>query len=272
MNIIHRVISAAVVVTAVTFQLSSARGEAETAFLEVTHMSVPEGGGEEYLAMERVWSKFHRARRDAGLIKGWGVFKVKRTHGPKSDYNYGVVTVYESWDHLNKGGGYIDGDKISDSLSDKEKALMARTGKIRKMQRVQLWGLEASALPWKWGRERKNVSDTILFGFMKSKNFQHLNLEKNIYQKIWAKAVDEGYQVDWHLWRQRYPFGEKIPYDLIAAHFVPDSKNRKSMPDNWFQKTAKELFPDQADSLGEKTNAARDIPIVEEWTRVGSLD
>ena len=44
------------------------------------------------------------------------------------------------------------------------------------------------------------------------------------------------------------------------------------MPDNWFQKTAKELFPDQADSLGEKTNAARDIPIVEEWTRVGSLD
>ena len=153
MKIIHRVISAAVVVTAVTFQLSSARGEGQTAFLEVTHMSVPEGGGEEYLAMERVWSKFHRARRDAGLIKGWGVFKVKRTHGPKSDYNYVVVTVYESWDHLNKvgngnnGGGYIDRDKISDSLSDKEKALMARTGKIRKMQRVQLWGLEASALP-----------------------------------------------------------------------------------------------------------------------------
>ena len=177
MKIIHRVISAAVVVTAVTFQLSSARGEAETAFLEVTHMSVPEGGGEEYLAMERVYSKFHQARRDAGLIKGWHVFKVKRTHGPKSDYNYVVVTVYESWNHLNKGN--IDGRKIYNSFSDKEKALMARTGKIRKMQRVQLWGLEASALPWKWGRDRKNVSDTILLGFMKSKNFQHLDLEKN---------------------------------------------------------------------------------------------
>jgi len=270
MNIIHRVISAVVVMAAVTFQLPSVRGEAETAFLEVTHMSVPEGGDEDYLAMERVYSKFHRARRDAGLIKGWVVWKVTRTHGPKSDYNYVVVTVYESWNHLNKGN--IDTRKIYESFSDKEKALMAKTGKIRKMQRVQLWGLEASALPWKWDRRNENTSDTILLGFMKSKNFQHLDLEKNIYQKVWAKAVDEGYQVDWHLWRQRYPFGEKIPYDLIAAHFVPDSKNRKSMPDNWFQKTTKELFPDQADGLSEKTNAARDIPIVEEWTRVGSLD
>ena len=145
MNIIHRVISAVVVMAAVTFQLPSVRGEAETAFLEVTHMSVPEGGDEDYLAMERVYSKFHRARRDAGLIKGWVVWKVTRTHGPKSDYNYVVVTVYESWNHLNKGN--IDTRKIYESFSDKEKALMAKTGKIRKMQRVQLWGWKPAHCP-----------------------------------------------------------------------------------------------------------------------------
>ena len=140
-----------------------------------------------------------------------------------------------------------------------------QTGKVRDMLRVNLWSLEATALPWQWSEDQVETGFTGNVGFMKSKAFGHLDLEKTVYQKLWAKAAAEGYVRDWHCWRQRYPRGKQAPFDLIAAVIQPEKKDRKPFPEGWWKEAVTELFPERAEKLMAETAAAGDIPIRERW-------
>ncbi|NLS98057.1 MAG: hypothetical protein GXX96_38475 [Planctomycetaceae bacterium] len=66
-------------------------------FAYVEFMQVPEGGDELYLKVEELWrNKVHAVRQAAGLVNQWVLFKVERSEGPTTDYNYAVVHLFDS--------------------------------------------------------------------------------------------------------------------------------------------------------------------------------
>ena len=251
--------------TAVAGHGVRAEEDGKSVHIEVAFMSVPKGGDQAYLDVERLWRKFQIARREAGVVKDWMVFRVERVHGPSTDYQYAVLNFYDSWAQLNAPRTGEIWSRFFDKLTAAEQQQVMQTDKVRDMLRVNLWSLEATALPWQWSEDQVKTGFTGNVGFMKSKAFGHLDLEKTVYQKLWAKAAAEGYVRDWHCWRQRYPSGKQAPYDLIAAVIQPEKKDRKPFPEGWWKEAVTELFPERAEKLMAETTAARDIPIRERW-------
>ncbi|MHB8953644.1 MAG: hypothetical protein ACYC4U_11795 [Pirellulaceae bacterium] len=248
--------------------------EIPTLYAEVQYMRVPEGGEELYMKVEKAWKKLHAIRKEAGIVNQWLVCKVTRTDGPPGDYNYTVIHIFDSWDKLKSlyPSGLFEG-KLS--LSDEEQDAINRTRESRKMIGTQLWELDDVADP-----SRLNHPDfdkTLILSLMKSKDAgRHIALEKEVWKNIWARAVEEGFRANWHLWACRYPGGEDREFDEVAVHLFPKGEPRKSVTSQWWEQTLPKIFPDKSqeehDKLMEETRHVRDIPITEEWEIVLTLD
>ena len=63
--------------TAVAGHGVRAEENGKSVHIEVAFMSVPKGGDKAYLDVERIWRKFQIARREAGVVKDWMVFRYK---------------------------------------------------------------------------------------------------------------------------------------------------------------------------------------------------
>jgi hypothetical protein len=116
-------------------------------FIQLGYMSVPEGGEDEYLAVEAEWMKIHEARCRRGNLLFWGLLKVGNPKGMGCQY----VTIqgFNSFDDSRRPlrwwairrelGGELD-----------EKALMQRTMAARKMlytETYEIVDFEGAATP-----------------------------------------------------------------------------------------------------------------------------
>ncbi len=63
----------------------------------IDYMRVPPQKESNYLELERLWKKVHAERLKVGTIKSWYLYKV-RYSGTESDYQYVVVTMYNTFD------------------------------------------------------------------------------------------------------------------------------------------------------------------------------
>jgi hypothetical protein len=104
----------------------------------------------------------------------------------------------------------------------------------------------------------------------------HLELERNVFRKVWAQAAKDGYRWNWSLWQCRFPNGSQRPYDLVAVHTFPPGKVDYQLPADWWGGAIQKSFPDQKpQELGRRMSNAddvREMVAVENWTIVKSLE
>jgi hypothetical protein len=251
-------------------QEASASEESATStyFLQVDYMQVPDGGDDLYVKVENLWKELHEVRRDLGIIRAWAMCRVKRTTGPEADYNYVTLHLFDSWAKIENSFPW---NEISAKLSEpteEENEILEKTSESRDIVDVQLWALEDTAMPSRWGKS--TFDRTIRLGFMKSKDPQrHRELETEIWKKAWAQAAKDGIRWDWQLWGRRFPGGSKHPFDLVAVHLFPQGEPGKTVPEDWWDKAALKVFPEKSreeiEQLFEPTADVRTIPIQEEW-------
>lgn len=73
-------------------------------YLVVNYMSVPEGGGEAYLAMEQEIAKpMHQVRIREGMMDNWELYQLMLPGGTSVPYNYATVDSYENIGDLGQG-------------------------------------------------------------------------------------------------------------------------------------------------------------------------
>ena len=244
------------------------------AYVMVEYIRVPEGGDELYLKVEQAWKKIHAARKDLGLVTGWATCRVERVRGPKSDYNYVVVHICDSWADLENP---MPVAKIRErvSFSEEESQLIQKTGESRDLIRTDIWRFDTTALPERFGQT--GFDKTLTVGFMKSNRPRaHLQLEQDVFRHLWAQAAKDGYRWNWSLWRCRFPKGSHRPYDLVAIHTYPSGKANYQLPQQWWGEAIRKAFPDQEpEEVGRRmsnADAVRDIVAAENWTVVQSLE
>ena len=112
-------------------------------YVTVTHMTVPPGGGEDYLTLEReIWKPIHAASVEAGYRSGWGVYSMMFPNGASEPYNYGTVNFFDEYSDIvadvpdevweNAHPGYTE------AMWDD---VFARTLEVRSVYDSQLWQL-----------------------------------------------------------------------------------------------------------------------------------
>ena len=78
-----------------------AQDASTTMYYTVQYMKVPLENDNEYIRLEtEVWKILHQARKDAGLMDGWFLFRVLSPSGTHTEYNYVTVNAYSSLEKL----------------------------------------------------------------------------------------------------------------------------------------------------------------------------
>lgn len=119
-------------------------------YLMLNYMSVPPGGEDAYLSLERdLWQSLHQARIDSELMSGWSVYQLMLPRGEIMPYNFGTVDFY---DHLGDVAELITEDLMQQaypSSTDADLATMLeRTNATRAIYKSELWErLDATAPP-----------------------------------------------------------------------------------------------------------------------------
>ena len=112
-------------------------------YVTVTHMTVPPGGGEDYLTLEReIWKPIHAASVEAGYRSGWGAYSMIFPNGASEPYNYGTVNFFDEYSDIvadipdevweNAHPGYTEA--MWDDVFN-------RTREVRSVYDSQLWQL-----------------------------------------------------------------------------------------------------------------------------------
>lgn len=74
------------------------RQQAPPPVVSIHYMKAAPGGGAEYEGIEtEVWKPIHEARREAGALRDWVLYRVQYPQGTEAPYDYVTVNVYDSW-------------------------------------------------------------------------------------------------------------------------------------------------------------------------------
>jgi hypothetical protein len=236
-------------------------------FARIEYMSVPEGGDDAYLEVEKVWKKIHQARKDAGLISQWMVFKVERENAAEDDYQYAVVHLTDSLE--NFGSGNFREFLAAANLSEEEAAMVRKTADTREMLKNDLWGMVDAVDLERIGKPGSHR--TLRIGQMQSTNeAKHWELEHDMWKRVWAKKVADGELWNWLLFHRRTGEGP----NFVAVHVFPEDGEAQAPRLSREEMAA--TFPElSTDELGAKlgsTGRVRQMVSVENWTMVQGLN
>ncbi|WP_152051144.1 hypothetical protein [Tautonia marina] len=238
------------------------------ALVRVEYMSVPEGGDEAYLQTERVWKRIQAARRTAGGVDHWAVYRVDRKHNKDSDYNYAVVHVFHSPDQIRPGFNYAE---LIDSLewSDEERAILEKTNETRELVRSDRWAIEIAVDSERLKNPAREPGTTLVIGRMTSTDpEEHLRLEKDYWSRLWAERVRGGELQNWLLMSRRSGSGP----NMLAVHVAPDQDAPKRSVAELERVAFPEADPEELRRQVARTPEVRDWNGHEVWTLVECLD
>lgn len=112
-------------------------------YVTVFHMTVPQGGGADYLTLERdIWMPIHAASIEAGYRSGWGVYSMMFPNGLSEPYNYGTANFFD--DYSDTIADFTD-EVLRNAHPGFTEAMwddvLARTQEVRSVYDSQLWVL-----------------------------------------------------------------------------------------------------------------------------------
>ncbi len=225
-------------------------------YYAVQYMKVHPTMDNDYVRLEtEVWKKLHQARKEAGVLDGWYMFRVLSPAGTDADYNYVTVNVYNTREKL--AGHYESyGVDYSKFLESEEIALALKTDEIRDLVNEEVWQSEDAILE----PNPDNMYKYQRFNAMRLRpgvtGEEYANLEKKSWKPVHAARVKAGKLYGWSMVSLVLPGGTDVSYAWGTIDFFD---NFVDMFDNTDPYMAKVHPGKELDKVMEKTLATRDL-------------
>lgn len=242
---------------------------AQMTIAQTDFMRVPEGGGGEYVAMEKeIWKPLHQERINRGELQGWYLFAV-RLAGTDSEYQYVTVNVYNDRKQLDRPLADLDGmfKKVHSGV-DMKKA-MKRTGDSRDLIKTYISTVWESS----FAKNLKEPAKFISLAFFKvplGEAGAYRDMERKYYIPMHKASIEAGELAGWAGYQVRRPVGSSAPYNYLAVNFYKDY-------DHWIsgnqEEIRKKVQPNHSwFELGQKSRATRELVMVEDWQLIDYVE
>jgi hypothetical protein len=223
-------------------------------YAAVDYMNVPDEKSEQdYIALEKLWSRVHQKACDAGICLGWYLDRVE--NGGRN--HFVTIRVYDSLDKMAEPWP----DSLTKGLfSSQEEAQINQTAQVRHLTHRELWAIEASALK-KMEGDPKHYA---LVNFMKpkpGKDAEYYKAEKELFSKIQKAYVDAGQMDGWFFMSRMFPSGYDAEFDYITADIFKDKAASEKSTDQKIAQNAltKEEFATAMKALEYRTVVRREV-------------
>lgn len=169
-----------------------------------------------YQDTEKFWEKIHEQQVQDGNIIGWDLW-VLSPGGEDQNYQYLTVTLYKDPVSMFKGGNILSYAKKAYPKMSEENIIkkIRHSGKTRDLSvRVYLEQIASTS-----GDFKMTVGTIAYFDFMKvdmGNTAAYVKAEKEIFQPMHQKAVDDGAMGSWELVRFMLPLGSST----FASHMT----------------------------------------------------
>jgi hypothetical protein len=230
--------------------------DAPTMYYAIQYMKVPLENDNEYIRLEtEVWKILHQARKDAGLLDGWYLFRVLSPAGTDTEYNYVTVNAYSS---LEKLAGHYEsfGVDYTKLLNSEQISIALKTDKIRDLVKEEVWKLE--------DREPlENLDKMYRYQVVNSMRLkpgvtgnEYSEVEKNYWKPIHQARIKGGNMYGWGLYSLVMPGGTSASYTWGTADFYSNFTDMFYDYSALFSKIHKGK---DIDKMFEKTDNTRDL-------------
>lgn len=227
-----------------------------TIYYAVQYMKVHPTKDHDYIVLEtEIWKKLHEARKAAGVLDGWYMFRVLSPSGTDAEYNYITVNVYNTKEKL--AGHYESyGVDYTKFLTNEEVATALKTEEIRDMVKEEVWQSEDSVLK----ANPDNIYKYQRFNAMRLRpgvtGEQYANLEKKNWKPVHTARVKAGKMHGWSLVSMILPGGTDVSYAWGTIDFYDNFVDLFESTDPYLEQVhnAKELK-----DITNKTLATRDL-------------
>ncbi len=186
--------------------------DASTMYYTVQYMKVPIENDNEYVRLEtEVWKLLHQARKDAGLLDGWYLFRVLSPAGTNTEYNYVTVNAYSS---LEKLAGHYEsfGVDYTKLLNGDQITMALKTDKIRDLVKEEVWQLKDQ----KFADNVENMYRYQVVNSMKLRpgvtENQYIEVEKMYWKPIHEARIQAGKMYGWEMHSLLMPGGTAAAY------------------------------------------------------------
>lgn len=190
----------------------------DSLFYAVQYLKAHPTSENDYVKLEiDVWKKLHQARKDAGLLDGWFLYRVVAPRGTDAAYNYVTVNVYSSKEKL---AGHFEGYGVDYSkiLTAEEIAVALKTDGMRDMVNEEVWQLQDN-IPNKTGK----VHTYQVVNSMRLKpggtGDKYLRLETDTWKPIHEARIADGTMHSWGIYSLVLPRGTDVSYTWSTVDF-----------------------------------------------------
>lgn len=227
-------------------------------YLSVTYMKVLPQNNADYLAMEKAWTKIHKAKLAAGAIKGWSLFEVMSPSGSHLEYNY---VTYENLGLNADAAKFMDSPYFPEDwqklMTKEELALVNRTGELRTLVKNEVWQLRDGMYDENWMDAKIQVCN--FFALEEGKlGRDHYNIEKKYWMPIHKARIADDKLEGWDISNLYLPFGSDQDYYVSTVDVYKDMK--QFMADTEMEAYMKKIHPNKTmDEITAETRAIGDI-------------
>lgn len=249
--------------------LLTAQDDAPKRYYVVDYMKVEPGNHEDYLELENVWKKVHKAKIDAGAYEHWTLAKVEFPFGANEEYNYMTRINFAGEKQL---AAYLENWEMPDLdnlLSEKERAIMKRTRKIRTFIKSEVWSRTDQVLADDMSDAKVHVFN--YFDFPEGSGRRaHTKVEKDIWMPVHTARVKDGKLKGWVLLDMELPYGSAQPYHAATVDIYASMEQYLSDADmmSYFEK----VHPGKdMEKMWEDTRKAADLIRAEVRTKINDV-
>ncbi len=227
-----------------------------TMYYTVRYMKVPLENDNEYIRLEtEVWKILHQARKDAGLLDGWFLFRVLSPSGTHTEYNYVTVLAYSS---VEKLAGHFEsyGVDYTKLLNSEQISIALKTDNIRDLVKEEVWQLEDRI----YAENMENMYRYQVVNSMRLKpgvsGNEYAEVERTYWKPIHKARMDGGKMHGWGMYSLVMPQGTSASYTWGTADFYSNFEDIFYDYHPLFSKIHKGK---DVDKIYEKTENTRDL-------------
>jgi hypothetical protein len=227
-------------------------------YLSVTYMKVLPENRADYLAMEKAWSKIHKAKLEVGTIKGWSLFEVLYPYGSENEYNY---VTYVNLGKNAEAAKALDGEFFPNDweklLTKEELALVERTSELRTLVKDEVWQLRDGMYDDNWMDAKIQVCN--FFSIPKGKSgYDHYQAEEKYWMPVHKARIADDKLEGWDISNLYLPFGSEQEYEVATTDVYKNMT--QYMADAEMEAYMKKMHPNKSmDEIVEETRATGDL-------------
>jgi len=244
------------ILIAVFFPQKAIAQDAQTMYYTVQYMKVPLENDNSYIRLEtEVWKILHQARKDAGLLDGWYLFRVLSPNGTNTEYNYVTINAYSS---IEKLAGHYEsfGVDYTKLLNSDQISIALETDQIRDLVKEEVWQLEDRVFA-------ENVEKMYRYQVVNSMRLkpgvsgtEYMEDEQTYWKPIHQARMAGGKMHGWGMYSLIMPGGTSASYTYGTADFY---SNFSDMFYDFSSLFAKIHKGKDIDKIYEKTDETRDL-------------